>query len=331
MFKKRLKAIEQPVVKRAAIDILIESHPWQMSESERAKMTISCNDTAYIPKVPKAGSVLSNKGENIQLMHNGLKVLQGGYYGDWMVNIIKVLKGHHEPQEEKAFYEVVERLKKSKKNGHAMIELGSFWAYYSLWYKSVFPGAKVVGLEPDPKNLEIGTANARLNSLDVIFEQAAAGCEDGKKISFTLDHDPSQSIEVAIRSVDSIVKEKKLPYVDILHMDVQGVELDALKGAEQLISNKRLRFLFVSTHHYMISKDILTHQKCLEFIRLHGGHLVAEHNILESYSGDGLIVASFDESDRAFRIETSRNSSQASLFRAYEKDLSILAEHIDKQ
>lgn len=38
-------------------------------------------------------------------MHNGVKVIAGGYYGSWMTEIIRLLQGHHEPQEERVFYE----------------------------------------------------------------------------------------------------------------------------------------------------------------------------------------------------------------------------------
>ena len=70
------------------------------SELRRATMTISCRDAEAIPKVPNAGAVEVLDGTPVQIMHNGLKVLYGGYHGDWMANIIHGLRGHHEPQEE---------------------------------------------------------------------------------------------------------------------------------------------------------------------------------------------------------------------------------------
>lgn len=55
------------------------------------------------------------------------------------------------------------------------------------------------------------------------------------------------------------------------------------------------RFLFLSTHHHSMSGDPLTHQRCLEFLRGRHAHIIAAHNVTESYSGYGLIVASFDD------------------------------------
>jgi hypothetical protein len=88
-----------------------------------------------------------------------------------------------------------------------------------------------------------------------------------------------------------------------------------LEGAVQAIASGRLRFLVVSTHHHLISGDPLTHQRCRERIRDLGGHLLCEHSVTESFSGDGVIVASFDSRDVDLPpIDMSRNHASNSLF-----------------
>ena len=37
-----------------------------------------------------------------------------------------------------------------------MVELGSWWAYYSLWFQARVPEARLFLVEPDPRNLEVG-------------------------------------------------------------------------------------------------------------------------------------------------------------------------------
>jgi len=93
-------------------------------------MTVSCRDCDAIPKVDRAGEVFEYRGETVQLMHNGVKVVAGGYHGDWMSQIINRLRGHHEPQEELIFHEIMKYIPASA----TMIELGGFWSYYSLWF-----------------------------------------------------------------------------------------------------------------------------------------------------------------------------------------------------
>lgn len=315
----------------AVEDVLLKSNPWVMTVEERVEMTCSCRDTDYIPKVKTAGTIMETKDGRIQVMHNGLKLVYGGYHGDWMAEIIKNLNGHHEPQEEKAFYEVMAVLKTTKQKNFSIIELGSFWSYYSLWFLKDLQKSQAFCFEPDPKNLEIGQKNANVNYLKPIFEAAAAGSSDGAIINLPLDSDPLKSIDVKIRSVDSIISQHSLKTVDILHMDVQGVELDALRGASRAIEDGKIRFLFVSTHHYSFSKDVATHQKCIQYIEDMGGKIIASHNVLESFSGDGLIVASFSKSDKKLEIKTSNNSSDNTLFRPYEKDMEILISHIESK
>ena len=110
----------------------------------------------------------------------------------------------------------------------------------------------------------------------------------------------------------------------MLHLDIQGAELDALHGARQSFQSGKVRFVFVSTHHHSISGNPNIHNQCLEFLRNNGAHIVLEHSVSESYSGDGLIVASFDERDSDAQIETSYNRASTALFRPPEVDLAIL-------
>lgn len=96
----------------------------------RVKLTTSCRDSDAIPKVANAGQTITRNGAKLQIMHNGLQVLYGGYHGDWMAKIIENLKGHHELQEEVVFDAILKRLGPES----SMIELGCFWSYYSLWF-----------------------------------------------------------------------------------------------------------------------------------------------------------------------------------------------------
>jgi hypothetical protein len=44
-----------------------------------------------------------------------------------------------------------------------MIELGSFWAFYSLWFHAVVPLATNYMIEPVLQNLNYGRTNFELN------------------------------------------------------------------------------------------------------------------------------------------------------------------------
>jgi len=96
----------------------------------------------------------------------------------------------------------------------------------------------------------------------------------------------------------------------------------------------RVRFLVVSTHHHSISGDALTHQRVLALLESAGGHVIAEHGITESYSGDGLVAVSFDDRDRDLRVRVSRVRARRSLFGEVEPDLAaawVRLREVDEQ
>lgn len=326
MFKR--KQISKPVipVRPSAMELLIQGSPFVKTPEERADMTISCKDSDYIPKVKQAGKIKKYKGIDVQVMHNGLIVKKGGYYGDWMERIIKELKGHHEPQEEKIFYELLKLIRP----GGVMIELGSFWSYYSLWFNKTIKDAVNIGCEPDPNNLEIGKLNAEINSADIEFLNAAAGEGKERVVDFPIESVPGETRKVPILSVDEIMIKKNLKKLDILHLDVQGQELEAIRGARKIIKQGKLRFVIVSTHHFSISGDPMTHFKCIELIKSLGGNIIASHSLPESFSGDGLIAASFNKADKNLKIDVSLNSSGDSLYRPYEVDLATMIDNYEK-
>lgn len=247
--------------------------------NKRVKTATSCKDCDYIPKIKNAGKSFSEtkNSKSYQLMHNGVKVRLGGYHEGWMKKIISELKGHHEPQEEKVFYEVLKRIAP----GSTMIELGSFWAYYSCWFNKVVDRAKNYLIEPNIDKLNLGKENFKLNCLYGEFTHAFVGRES-KDIDVFSDWD-GKEYKIPKLSIDDFVTTNNIGRVHILHSDIQGVEFEMLEGCSKLLSNHLIDYLFISTHGDQ-------HEKCLRLLRDFQYKLIASHTISESYSGDGLIV-----------------------------------------
>jgi hypothetical protein len=243
------------------------------SEGNRIESAASCRDADEIPKIQDAGMVFHNAtGEAIQLMHNGVKVVADGYYGQFNSEIVKKLRGHHEPQQERVFYEVLKLVTASV----VMIELGAYWSYYSLWFHQSIPGAINYVVEPVAENLELGKRNFALNGFQGHFMHASVGDTQSRE---------SQPPTI---TVDQLAKKEGLTKIEILHADIQGHEHAMLLGAKDLLKGKLVRFVFLSTHGFKV------HAKCLGFLRKRRYKIIAEHTTGESYSVDGLIVASAD-------------------------------------
>lgn len=279
-------------------------------ERRRIEITLACQDSAVIPKVHGAGQVFEGNGYSHQLMHNGIKVLHGGYYGAWMSEIIQSLNGHHEPQEEMVFHEVVKRAA----DDGLMIELGCFWAYYSLWFLKDHPHRKAIGLEPDPTHLLTAQKNATINALgdQIRFVQGLSSMHSTESID--IQTESGQQLQLTGYTLANLLASSQVARIEIAHCDAQGAESHVVDQMIELGKQGQLRFAIISTHAYEITGDPLTHQTCLQKLQAAGAHIIAEHDVHESYSGDGLIAASFRSEDRDLTVELSHNRYSTTLF-----------------
>lgn len=286
---------------RARVILCNSLIPKEVNLRERILTTAYCMDAEAIPKKEGAGQIVSIDGSRYQLMHNGIKVIPDSYYGDWMTVLIQLLQGHHEPQEEKVFYDVLQSLPSEA----VMIELGSFWGYYSLWFQKEVPCAKNYLIEPDYKNLLIGKDHFLSNNCVGDFTHAMIGSHSTENSFFT-NWNYETSIVRQI-SIDDFVKEKGIPFIHLLHSDIQGSEIDMLKGCKQLIQEKRIGYFFISTHRG-------THTKCLEAFKNTGYEILLSITREESFAADGLIIAKLPEVNGPTVFTVSRRTKEIENF-----------------
>ena len=311
MFRRLGRLLSSPTSPRPAAPLPVLDAPVAMSLEERIDLAVSCRDCDILPKANDAGAVITDSdGARVQAMHNGLRMLADGYCGAWMTDLIRRCGGHHEPQEERVFHEVVARMAPDA----SMIELGAWWSFYSLWFLQAHPGRTAVALEPDPERRALGAANAARNHLAPYFLDGFIGGTEADAVPFRLDS--GQDIAIPRRTVPALMAQSGIATLDLLHCDAQGAEYDVLSSCAALLQAGRIRTVMVSTHHHSISGDPLTHQRCLAVIEHCGGAVFAEHDVHESFSGDGLIAARFGPDQAAWpTIPLSFNRYSSSLFR----------------
>lgn len=261
----------------------------------RVRIAAKCTDCDCLPRVRDAGCVVGSGDSAYQVMHNGIKINLGSYHGQWMTELIKRLRGCHEPQEEKIFYEVLKEIPE----GGAMLELGSYWAYYSLWFQHAVDHAENHMIEPNPKNIEMGKTNFSLNNMNGTFTNAFIGAKSQPEAQFT-DWDGT-IVRLPMVCVDDYLEQHDIRYLHILHADVQGAELDMLHGCERAIARNGIGFFFISTHDDK-------HNMCLDFLRGRNCQIIAEHTIEESYSADGLIVARSEAQSQPVAVRISKRT-----------------------
>jgi hypothetical protein len=231
----------------------------------RIQSVIDGKDNQDIPRDKDAGKII----DGLLTMHNGIKVDPLSYYSYPMLKMLEQNKGVHEPQEENIFQEVLATLNDDKSK--IMLELGSYWSFYSIWFKKIFPSADCYMVEPDRRNLMYGQHNFEINKIKGTFIH---GGISGKK-------DNSNNIT----TVDDICQEQQIDFLDILHSDIQGYELEMLYGSQKMLSKNKVGYAFISTH----SNEL--HTQCQQLLQDKYGFItVASANLDESFSWDGILV-----------------------------------------
>jgi hypothetical protein len=202
-----------------------------------------------------------------------------------MLKILLDNKGVHEPQEELTFQEVLKNIPKNA----TMIELGSYRSFYSMWFQQKIENASNHMIEPSPERLEIGKLNFQLNRFKGTFYRSFVGA-----VSQT-NNDGSKVI-----SIDDYIKKNKIDFVHILHSDIQGAELEMLKGCQNSIKQNKIGYVFISTH----SNEL--HNDCTAFLLKHDFTIVASAILNESYSHDGVLVMKAPNFGKVEKVKISK-------------------------
>jgi len=159
---------------------------------------------------------------------------------------------------------ILEQITSIVKPGWCIWDCGTYLGYYTRFFaRAVRPEGAVVAIEPDPRNLKRTLHNCKLNGLSNIFPaNLAIGLPLGE-VEFLLSddsnshlpgyyvgsaeaqrqwHQRDQSLpRVLVRSVsfDSACYVEGLPRPDLIKIDIEGAEKDALLHAARLFREVR--------------------------------------------------------------------------------------------
>ncbi len=167
-------------------------------------------------------------------------------------------------------------------NPRGIIDVGANSGNWTKMVKSVFPDAKVLMIEPQ---VEMKTVLEELCSgrEDLDYVQAGAGKESGELVqtiwedlqgsSFLpqIDEDKikqgTQRV-TKIVTIDDLLKNRDSFFPDLVKLDVQGYELEALKGAQSLFGKTELFIMETSLYPYMEKMPITA--DCFYFMHERG-------------------------------------------------------------
>lgn len=130
--------------------------------------------------------------------------------------------------------------------------------------RDMFPKARIVGFEPDPRNVEvirntgidnvcefypiaIGNECGELNLYQSDSSQGWAGSSSIKAPVEHLKYFPTISfdkqVKVPISTLDTFCKKHKVDHIDFLWLDTQGAEHDILRGAKNILEKTSAIYL----------------------------------------------------------------------------------------
>ncbi|GAB2473663.1 methyltransferase FkbM family protein [Hymenobacter qilianensis] len=159
---------------------------------------------------------------------------------------------------EEVLIDEVYKFKADKQNPY-IIDCGVNIGLSVIYFKRLYPNAKIVGFEPDDKIYEVCKGNLKsFGFTDVVMHNAAVWNTDGE-LSFL----PNNSLGGMVVSDDTLIGEiKKVKAVrlknllrekvDFLKIDIEGAELEVLADCQSELKNVELMFV---EYHSSISQE----------------------------------------------------------------------------
>jgi len=182
---------------------------------------------------------------------------------DSLLLAIKILKQNA--------YEEVYRLR----GGDVVVDVGAHVGIFSI--KAGFEVRErgiVVAIEPEPRNYVLLKYNVKLNDLESVvmtINKACGSCHAKTKLylaSSSRSHSINRPylqkyVEVELDTLDNITESLRLKGVNFLKIDVEGNELEVIRGARETIKRSQDLKLAVEVHIGQVNfkdvyKNILT-------------------------------------------------------------------------
>jgi FkbM family methyltransferase len=183
-------------------------------------------------------------------------------------------------------------------NIKTIFEVGSRYGDETLKLKDTFKNSCIHSFECNPNTVEI--CNNKLQNIDNIFFNNYGLGEENKTqqfYSYTLNNDGASSLlkridfnktqkdtgNITIKTLYNYVNEHNIKNIDILCMDIQGYELNVLKGAHDFIQN--IKYIIMEEPKPIIDNKYLPNGIHSKYINAPSSQEIKEfmtkHNFIE--------------------------------------------------
>ena len=164
----------------------------------------------------------------------------------------------------------------SGKSASLIVDIGANQGFYTLRIRQHNPRCKIICVEPNPYVFEILEKNIESNHLeDVALVNKAVGLSNGKialEIIEQIGAIGGKSLRIAVRpwlkdefiektdvdviTLDTLCRENNISNIDILKIDVEGMEMDILGNSRALLD--RVDKIVVERHSRKLRDEVVT-------------------------------------------------------------------------
>lgn len=138
-----------------------------------------------------------------------------------------------------------------------IIDIGAYHGEWTRMFREIFPNSAALMIEAQEGKRSILKTCCEFLKKEAQFEIALLGAEDGLEVEFIEmdggtgssvfeERSPFRSrekIKKRVRTLDVIASEKSFSEADFLKLDVQGYELEVLKGAKNVLANTEVALI----------------------------------------------------------------------------------------
>ena len=169
----------------------------------------------------------------------------------------------HDNFEGKYAKKIIESFKKLGTKGK-IVNVGAAQGFYAVF--SALAGNDVTAIEPDPENYAFLKKNALINNLKIKLHPIALSKNHGhskffvssmKILSSINPIKGAREIDVLVSTLDRVLDGQQTGRT-LIKIDVEGAELDVLKGAEETMKGEVSLIMEVHPQHVKL-QDIETH------------------------------------------------------------------------
>jgi len=145
------------------------------------------------------------------------------------------------------------------KKGMIVIDIGAYVGLYACMASEIVGSeGKVIAVEPNPRNYKQLIENININKqCNIEAVNMAAAEQKGTARLFFKHHGTVSSLKgsgdsttVSVTTVDDIAAERGLKKIDVIKIDVEGYEINVLRGAERTLKENPKITLIVDSYHY---------------------------------------------------------------------------------